>query len=326
MLKPTRRTLLGGAAAAALSIGALNVTAQSTMPSAEMPFAKKFVDIKGSQMAYVDEGDGPIVLFLHGNPTSSYLWRNIIPYVTDGYRAIAPDLIGMGDSAKPDIGYTFAEHAAYLDDFIQALDLRDITLVIHDWGSVLGMRYARLNESNVRGVSFMEAGIPPALPAPSLEAMGEGNAQLFGALRSPAGEELVLKQNFFVEKVLGKLGVATPLGEEVMAQYRAPFQTPESRLPTLVWPRQIPIGGAPEDTTAVILANGDWLYSTDMPKQMLHATPGALMPPPVVEFVKANASNLEEVFLGKGIHFVQEDHPDAIGSALREWLDRLPDT
>ncbi len=324
MFNPNRRTLLGGAAAAALSLGTFGAHAENITPSAEMPFIKKSVDVKGSKMAYVDEGEGPVVLFLHGNPTSSYLWRNIIPYVTGGFRAVAPDLIGMGDSAKPDIGYTFAEHAAYLDAFIDTLNLEGITLVIHDWGSILGMRYARLNEGNVRGLAFMEAGIPPALPAPSLEAMGEQNAQLFSLLRSPAGEDLVLKQNFFVEEILGKIGVATPLSEAVMKHYRAPFPTPESRLPTLVWPRQIPIGGTPSDTAMVIQANGDWLYSTDMPKLMLHVAPGALMPPPVVAYVKANASNLEDVFLGEGVHYVQEDHPDAIGSAVRGWLDRLP--
>jgi len=237
---------------------------------------------------------------------------------------VAPDLIGMGDSGKPEIGYTFADHAAYLDGLIDALQLKDVTLVIHDWGSVLGMRYARLNEANIQGVVFMEAAIPPALPAPSLEAMGPQNAQLFSTLRSPAGEDLVLGQNFFVEEVLGKIGVATPLSEAVMAKYRAPFTTPQSRLPTLVWPRQIPIAGEPADTAEVITKNGEWLYSTSLPKLMFHVTPGALMPPPVVEFVKANASNLEDVFLGDGVHYVQEDHPDAIGAALRDWLDRQP--
>lgn len=322
MSKLTRRALLGSAAGTALAVAGLPLMAEA--PSAEMPYTKKSVDLLGSTMAYVEAGEGPVVLFLHGNPTSSYLWRNVIPYVTDGYRAIAPDLIGMGDSGKPDIGYTFADHAAFLDAFIEALGLTDITLVIHDWGSVLGMRYARLNEGNVRGVAFMEAGIPPALPAPSYEAMGPQNAQLFQTLRSPMGEDLVLNQNFFVEEVLGKLGVATPLSEAVMENYRAPFPTPESRKPTLVWPRQVPIGGEPADTGEVILANGDWLYSTAMPKLMLHVTPGALMPPPVVEFVKANASNLEDVYLGEGVHFVQEDHPNAIGQAVRDWLDRLP--
>ena len=324
----SRRVLLGSAAGAALAIGTVGLPqpsiAQIAGPSADMLFEKKTVSIKGSQMAYVDEGDGTVVLFLHGNPTSSYLWRNVIPYVTDGYRAVAPDLIGMGDSGKPDIGYTFAEHAAYLDDFIAALDLTEITLVVHDWGSMLGMRYARLNEGNVKALAFMEAGLPPALPAPSLEAMGPENAQLFGMLRSPVGEEMVLQNNFFVEEVLGKLAVATPLSEEIMKHYRAPYPTPESRLPTLVWPRQVPIAGEPADTADAITQNGEWLFSTDIPKLMLHVTPGALMPPPVVAFVKANASNLEDIDLGTGIHFVQEEHPDAIGEGVRGWLDRLP--
>ena len=323
-LKISRRSVLQGAATTVAVMSAHPALAEGLAPSADMPFKKKFVEVNGSQMAYVDEGNGPVVLFLHGNPTSSYLWRNIIPFVTDTHRAIAPDLIGMGDSDKPDIDYTFTDHAEYLDVFIEALGLQDITLVIHDWGSVLGMRYARLNESNVNAVAFMEAGIPPALPATSLEAMGEPSAQLFGMLRSPAGEEAVLQGNFFVEEVLGKMAVATPLSQEVLDNYRAPFPTPESRKPTLVWPRQVPIAGEPADTAEVITANGDWLYSTDMPKLMLHVAPGALMPPPVVEYVKANASNLEDVFLGPGVHFVQEDHPEAIGRALRDWVDRLP--
>lgn len=322
--RPTRRTLLKTSVATAGLAAAFPVFAQSFAPSANMPYDKKMIEVSGSNMAYVDEGEGPVVLFLHGNPTSSYLWRNIIPFVADRYRAIAPDLIGMGNSDKPDIGYTFAEHAAYLDGFIAALGLKDITLVIHDWGSVLGMRYARMNENNVTAVAFMEAGIPPALPAPSLEAMGEPSAQLFGMLRSPAGEEAVLQGNFFVEEVLGKMAVATPLSQEVLDNYRAPFPTPESRKPTLVWPRQVPIAGEPADTAAVITANGEWLYSTEIPKLMFHVAPGALMPPPVVEYVKANASNLEDVFLGPGVHFVQEDHPEAIGRALRDWIDRLP--
>ena len=330
-LKISRRTVLQGTAATVAVISAVPSFAEGFTPSVDMPFEKKFVEVNGSQMAYVDEGNGPVVLFLHGNPTSSYLWRNIIPFVLDSipavtseYRVIAPDLIGMGDSDKPDIDYTFADHATYLDGFIEALGLKDVTLVIHDWGSVLGMRYARLNESNVKAVAFMEAGIPPALPAPSLEAMGVPSAQLFGMLRSPAGEEAVLQGNFFVEEVLGRLAVATPLSQEVLDNYRAPFPTPESRKPTLVWPRQVPIAGEPANTAEVITANGEWLYSTDMPKLMFHVAPGALMPPPVVEYVKANASNLEDVFLGPGVHFVQEDHPEAIGRALRDWVDRLP--
>lgn len=163
-----------------------------TSISAEFPYTKKIVDVNGSRMAYVDAGEGPVVLFLHGNPTSSYLWRNILPYAQNNHRVIAPDLIGTGDSDKPDIGYTFVEHDAYLEAFIDALDLKNITLVVHDWGSGLGMYYARRHEDNARAIAFMEAIIPPALPAPSLEAMGEQSAEVFGNLRTPGvGENMV---------------------------------------------------------------------------------------------------------------------------------------
>ncbi|MEM9797335.1 MAG: haloalkane dehalogenase [Pseudomonadota bacterium] len=323
---PTRRTTLAlMAASTALALASTAVAQQ--LPSAEFPYEKRRAEVLGSTMAYVDAGAGPAVLFLHGNPTSSYLWRNIIPYVTDDHRAIAPDLIGMGDSGKPDIDYSYADHAAYLSGLLDQLDLQDVVLVLHDWGSVLGMEIARNAEGTgrIRGIAFMEAGIPPALPAPSYEALGEQNAQLFQMLRSPRGEEMVLDGNFFVEEVLGKIAVATPLSEEVMENYRAPFPTPQSRKPTLAWPRQIPIGGSPAETGEVIAANGDWLYATDVPKLMFSVVPGALMPPPVVDYVEANASNLTHVPLGTGIHFVQEDHPDAIGRALADWLDSLPE-
>ena len=293
------------------------------MISSEFPFEKKFVEVNGSKMAYVDEGKGPVVLFLHGNPTSSYLWRNIIPYVTDGHRAIAVDLIGMGDSGKPDINYSFADHAAYLDSFIEALELTDITLVIHDWGSALGMRYARLNEANVRGLVFMEAIVPPVFPAPSYETLGPESSELFTMLRTPGiGEELVLEQNFFVEKILPEFGVQRPLTETEMAAYRAPYPTPESRKPTLQWPREIPIAGEPPETVVAIEANGEWLTTTDIPKLFFYAEPGAITPAPAVEFLKANVKNMETVFVGPGLHFIQEDNPHGIGEGLAAWLNR----
>jgi len=305
------------------SANIVEVTAENFEPSASMPYAKKSVNILGSEMAYVDEGKGPVVIFLHGNPTSSYLWRNIMPFVADDHRVIAPDLIGMGDSAKPDIEYTFADHARYLDAFIAELELEDVVLVVHDWGSALGLRFARLNEANVKGIAFMEAIVPPALPAPSLEAMGPQNAQLFETLRTPGvGEEMVLNNNFFVEEVLGKIGVATPLSAEVLENYRRPFPNPESRIPTLVWPRQIPIAGEPSDTTQEVAANGQWLLQSEMPKLMFAVTPGALMPPPVVQFLQSNLTNVEAVDLGAGVHFVQEDHPEEIGTAIDGWLKR----
>ncbi len=294
-----------------------------TTIAADFPFEKKFVDVNGSQMAYVDEGAGPAVLFLHGNPTSSYLWRNVIPYVSDNHRAIAVDLIGMGDSGKPDIGYTFDDHASFVDGFISALDLKDVTLVVHDWGSVLGMRYARLNEDNVRALAFMEAVIPPAFPAPSYDAMGPELGAVFRTLRTEGvGENMVLQNNFFVDQMLPQL-VLRQLTEEEMVAYNAPFPTPESRLPTLQWPREVPIGGEPPAATAAVLANGDWLKQTDMPKLFIHADPGTLTPPPVIAYYQANFSNLETRLAGPGLHFFQEDSPHGLGRALSDWLDRL---
>jgi len=292
--------------------------------SADFPFEKDRVAVLDGEMAHVDTGTGSPVVFLHGNPTSSYLWRNVIPHVTDaGHRAIAPDLIGMGDSAKPDIGYTFADHARYLDAFLEALDLSNVTLVVHDWGSALGMRWARLNPERVARLAFMEAIVPPGMPVASLEAMGPELGGLFGALRTPGqGEEMVLEGNYFVEKVLPTFGVARTLTEAEMEAYRAPFPTPESRLPTLEWPRQIPIAGEPANVVDEIVANGEWLVGSAIPKLLFHAEPGALMPQPVVRWMAENVSALEIRFLGAGLHFLQEDHPELIGRGIADWLRR----
>lgn len=299
-------------------------SAESRAISAAFPFEKHYVEILGSQMAYVDEGEGPVVLFLHGNPTSSYLWRNIIPYVSGTHRVIAVDLIGMGDSDQPDIDYRFGTHAAYLDTFIETLGLQDITLVVHDWGSGLGMRYARLNETNVRAIALMEALIPPALPAPSYEAINEPARTMFRNLRTPGtGEELVLDQNFFVESVLGQAGVVRQMTRQELNAYRGPFSTRQSRRPTLQWPREIPIGGTPADVTAEIQANGEWFYRTQLPKLLFFADPGALIPPQAAAYIAENAPNIEVVALGPATHFVQEDHPHAIGRALASWLAGL---
>ncbi len=290
--------------------------------SPEFPYTKQFVEVHGQELAYVDEGSGPVVLFLHGNPTSSYLWRNIIPYVADNHRAIAVDLIGMGDSAKPDIDYTFFEHAEFVDGFIEVLGLSDITLVIHDWGSVLGMRYARLNEDNVRALAFMEALMPPFLPLPSYEAMGDGG-ETFRDLRTDGiGEQMVLNDNYFIEEILPQM-VVRQLSEQEMAEYRRPFATAESRLPTLMWPRQLPIAGEPASMEAEILTNGQWLAESPMPKLHLYARPGAGNPQSVVEYVADNVPNVKLVDVGEGLHFIQEDRPHEIGRALSDWLDSL---
>jgi len=332
--KFSRRSLLLSGAALPLLVLPGGVRAQSASKniskpygleiSGAFPFTKKTIEIEGSKIAYVDEGQGQPVLFLHGNPTSSYLWRNIIPNVTSGYRAIAPDLIGMGDSGKPDISYTLKDHVRYIDGFIAAMGLKDIVLVIHDWGSALGMRYARLNQGNVVAMAFMEAIVPPAMPAPSYEAMGPRAGEMFKALRTPGvGEKMVLEGNFFVEKALLEFGVLRQLSEVEKAAYRAPFLTPESRLPTLQWPREIPIGGEPEYATQEVTRNGEWLMSSEIPKLLFHVEPGAIMPKPVVKFLTANLKNLEVRFVGAGRHFLQEEHPHLIGQGLADWLRRI---
>ena len=329
----SRRAVLGSATALPVAALAAPGFAQDVRPadapyglpiSAEFPFSKQRAAVLDSEIAYVDDGAGPPVILLHGNPTSSYLWRNIIPYVTAaGYRAIAPDLIGMGDSGKPDIDYTFADHARYLDAFIDGLGLDPAVLVVHDWGSALGMRYARRNPDAVRAMAYMEAIVPPAMPVASFDDMPPPLADFFRLMRTEEGAELILGQNFFVEEVLPNLGVLRPMQEAEMAAYRAPFETRESRLPTLVWPRQVPIEGTPEDVVADVALNGEWLVTTEIPKLMFYAAPGAIAPPEVAEWHAAHVPELETRFLGAGLHFLQEEHPDLIGQGIADWLRRI---
>lgn len=282
------------------------------------------VEVLGSRMAYVEAGAGRPVLLLHGNPTSSFLWRNVIPHLAPLARVVAVDLIGMGVSDRPAaLGYTLGDHARHLDGFVAALGLADLALVGHDWGGVLALRHARLNEGAVRGVALMETHLPPAMPAPSLAAMGEGGA-MFARLRRPGeGERLVLEENLFLEVVLPRLGVVRPLDEATLAAYRAPFPTPASRRPILAWARQVPIAGEPADVAATMEANAAWLAATAVPRLLLHAEPGALVTPAVVAHLAASVPGLETRDLGPGTHFLPEDHPDAIGRALAGWLRRI---
>jgi haloalkane dehalogenase len=331
-----RRTFLAGIAGVS-ALGAVSSlpsgtaraeVAKSVKPygigiSPEFPFRKKKMEVLESSIAYVDEGQGKPVVFLHGNPTSSYLWRNIIPHLPAGYRAIAPDLIGMGDSGKPDIGYTFANHAAYLDAFFEKLDLTDITFVIHDWGSALGMRYARLNPDRVAAVALMEAIIPPAFPVASFDDMPEQLADFFRLMRTEKGAAMVLEQNFFVEVVLPQMGVLRPMSDTEMAAYRAPFPTPESRKPVLAWPREVPIEGTPANVVKEVAANGDWLTRSPVPKILFYAEPGAIIPPAAARHLAVTVPNLETRFVGAGTHFIQEEHPHVIGQGLADWLRRI---
>jgi haloalkane dehalogenase len=285
---------------------------------ANYPFRSNYVTVNGARMHYIDEGskDGPVFLFLHGNPTSSYLWRNVVPAVAaSGARAIAVDNIGFGASDRPDIGYTFAEHSNYIDGFIEAMDLKDITLVVHDWGSALGFDYAFRHQDNVKGIVFMES----IHRIPSMNDLAPLPWGLFTAFRTKGvGELLVMGGNGFVERVL-PLSIVRKLSEEEMNAYREPFPSFGSRYPTLAWPRQIPFDGSPEDVAARVRPYGEWLPTSTIPKLMLYFEPGALITRARAEAIRRDWKNLEAKFLGAGIHFVQEDHGPEIGAAIVAW-------
>ena len=288
--------------------------------SAEFPFESKYVEVEGSKLHYVEQGEGAPVLFLHGNPTSSYLWRNVIPHVASGARCIALDLIGMGRSDKPDIEYRFADHVRYVEGAIAALGLENVTLVVHDWGSALGFNYARANEGNVRGIAFMEAIL---MSVPSWDAFPEAARPIFEAFRTPdVGWKLIAGDNAFVEKVLPG-SVVRELTAAEMDAYRAPYPDEESRRPLWRWPNEIPIEGEPADVDEAVTAYNDWLQETEMPMLLLHGAPGALIPPPVVGWVTANIGNVEALDVGEAVHFIQEDHPHEIGRAIADWLGRI---
>lgn len=299
------------------------ITVPPVIISDAFPFASKYVDVLGSRMHYIDEGSGDPILFLHGNPTSMYLWRNVMPFLIGKGRVIAVDNIGFGQSDKPDIGYTYADHIRYIEGFIEALNLRNITLVIHDWGSALGLDYASRNAENVKGVAFMEAMVPPFVPVPSYEAMPPPMAEFFQTVRDPElGPELIIKQNFFIEGALPG-SVIRRLSQATMDNYRAPFLDEATRKPILVWPNQIPIVGEPADVVQVVEAYSQWMLDTDMPFLHIYVSPGALNPPPVAEWLAENLNNIETIYVGQGIHFIQEDQPEAIGRAVADWYRRL---
>jgi haloalkane dehalogenase len=287
--------------------------------SAAFPFESKFVEVQGSRMHYVEEGTGDPVLFLHGNPTSSYLWRNVIPHLSPLARCIAPDLIGMGKSDKPDIEYRFFDHVRYVDGFIEALGLRNVTFVSHDWGSALGFHYARRHEGNVKGLAFMEAIVRPV----TWDEWPEQARGMFQAFRTPqVGWDLLVNQNAFVEQVLPG-AIFRKLSQEEMDRYREPFLDPASRKPVWRWPNELPIEGEPADVVEAAQAYADWLGKSDVPKLLLYAQPGAIMREPLVEWCRKNVRNLKAVDIGPGVHFVQEDRPHEIGEAIAQWYRGL---
>ncbi len=250
--------------------------------SAEYPFESRFVPVLGSRIHYVESGTGDAIVFIHGNPTSSYLWRNVIPYVIPYGRAIALDLIGMGKSDKPDIDYRFSDHYRYVEGFIEKLRLGKITLVIHDWGAALGFEYARRHPDRVKAIAFMEGVLPPSMPQPSFEAMGEEMGGMFRAFKDPElGIQMVIRENKFVVEILPNL-VNRNLSVEERAAYLAPFQDEPSRKPVLVWPREVPIAGEPKENVETMHAIGAFMEQTDIPMLVLYAYPGILIPPAAV--------------------------------------------
>ncbi|MEU6187872.1 haloalkane dehalogenase [Nocardia sp. NPDC047038] len=293
------------------------------MPYSTAPFAaKKFSDVRGQRMAYIDEGQGDAIVFQHGNPTSSYLWRNVMPHCEGLGRLIACDLIGMGDSSKPpDSGpdrYTYAEHREYLFDLWDTLDLGDnIVLVLHDWGSALGFDWANQHRDRVRAIVYMESIVMPV----TWEQWPEGARGVFQGFRSPAGEGMVLEKNIFVERVLPG-SVLRALSDAEMAEYRRPFASPgEDRRPTLSWPRQIPIEGEPKDVVEVVEDYGRWLSTSDVPKLFVNAEPGSILTGPQREFCRTWPNQRETTVPGS--HFIQEDSPDEIGTAIAEFVKKV---
>jgi len=276
------------------------------------------IRLDDSEMSYVDVGQGKPIVFLHGNPTWSYLWRNIVPPLSQLGRCLAPDLVGMGQSApSPRRAHRFVDHARYLDRWFEALKLtQEVTLVLHDWGSALGFYRAFRHPQQVKAIVYMEALVQPR----HWSDWPSGRDQLFRAMRSTDGERLVLDENYFVETVLPK-SILRKLSDEEMAAYRRPFATRESRLPTLIWPRELPIEGAPADVVEIVESYGAWLAQSQIPKLFINAEPGSLLSGRAREFCRT-WSNQREITVA-GIHFIQEDAPLEIAAALKSFFHEV---
>ena len=289
----------------------------SAISPAELP--KQKVNIAGRQMAYSEMGEGDPIVFLHGNPTSSYLWRNVMPHLKGQGRCIAPDLIGMGDSDKIEPSgperYTFREHRRYLDAFLEAVGARErVTLVIHDWGSALGFDWANRHRDRVRGFVYMEAIVRPMA---GWEEWSAAATPIFQGFRSDKGESMILDRNMFVERVLPG-SVLRKLTEAEMAEYRRPFPRREDRWPTLTWPRQIPIAGEPADVAQISADYSHWMAANDLPKLFVNADPGAILIGAPREFCRTWRNQTEVTVPGS--HFIQEDSGPAIGRAIADWM------
>jgi haloalkane dehalogenase len=291
------------------------------MISEVMPYEKQFLNVLDRTMAYFDIGQGDPIVFLHGNPTSSYLWRNILPYLQGEGRCLAPDLIGMGDSEKlPASGpasYTFVEHRRYLDALLAALGVeRHVTFVIHDWGSVLGFDWARRHPDAVKGIAYMEALVQPV----TWDQWSPQSRSFFERLRGAEGEQMILQENLFVESLLPRR-VLRQLTDAEMEEYRRPYREPgEGRRPTLSWPRQLPIAGEPADVVEIVRSCAAWLAVSPVPKLFINAEPGTIS---VEERAFYRSLPHQTEVSVRGLHFIQEDSPDEIGEALARWYTSL---
>ncbi len=310
--------LLGGLAAA--GVGCTNMTHGDSIITRAEPegpdhHPRRRIKILGTEISYVDTGEGEPVVFLHGNPTSSYLWRNIIPYLRPHRRCLAPDMVGMGRSGKsPTKAYRFVDQARYLDAWFDALELtKNVTLVVHDWGSVIGFYRARRYPEQIKALAYMESILVPR----RWEDFPNGRDKLFRGLRSAERERLVLDQNIFVEVVLPR-GMLRKLSNEEMEAHRAPYRDREARLPTLMWPRELPIEGVPEDVVAIVEKDGQWLAGSSLPKLFINGDPGVVLTGRAREVCRIWPNQREATV--KGLHYLQQDSPKEIGEALQEFV------
>ena len=289
--------------------------------SADFNFEMHHVDVLDSPMAYIDtraHQPGPVCLFLHGNPTSSYIWRNVIPHISPKARCIAPDLIGMGRSGKPaGIEYRFSDHQRYLEAFLDTvLPHEQIVLVLHDWGSMLGLAWARRNESRVLGIALMEF----ISAIPSWQAFPDAARSAFQGFRNPeVGRKLLIEENAFVEQLLPS-SVVRKLTEAEVEHYREPYKLPASREPLWCWPNELPIGGSPADMLDIVAAAHSWLNHTELPKVLFWSTPGGLVSMEQAEQYAQTWKNTRSVGIGPGVHYLQEDNPYLIGEEIEDWL------
>ena len=287
---------------------------------ATLPFKSEYVNVHGSKIHYIQSGKGDPILFLHGMPTSNFLWRNIIPVLAEQAHCIAPDLIGMGKSDKPDIEYNLLDHIKYIEGFIKALNLRHITLVVHGWGSVIGFNYAANHEKNIKGLAFYESQVRAAVRWDMLSLLEQ---QLASMLKNKQSSyKAVVENNFFIDKLLPR-SVLRELTEEEMAYYREPFKDAKSRKVLWQFVLDRPFGDGPDEITQLIDDYSKWLQKTSVPKLMMYTIPGFITPVSTIMWCKEHFPNLTIVDLGEGLHFIQETNPQVFAEALAEWYAEI---